>query len=102
VPDFVSIAVVGIGTYVMRVVFIVALANKRIPETVLVALRYVGPAVLTALIVTLLADTEGNVEIGLPEVAGFIAGGVVAYRTRSQIWTLFAGMTVFWVVRALV
>jgi branched-subunit amino acid transport protein len=102
VPDFVAIAVVGIGTYVMRVVFIVALANKRIPETVLVALRYVGPAVLTALIVTLLADTEGNVEIGLPEVAGFIAGGVVAYRTRSQIWTLFAGMTVFWVVRALV
>jgi branched-subunit amino acid transport protein len=102
VSDFVAIAFVGIGTYVMRVVFIVALANKRIPEAVLVALRYVGPAVLSALIVTLLADSEGNVEMGLPEVAGFIAGGVVAYRTRGQIWTLFAGMTVFWVVRALV
>jgi branched-subunit amino acid transport protein len=26
----------------------------------------------------------------------------VAYRTRSQIWTLLAGMVVFWAVRALV
>jgi branched-subunit amino acid transport protein len=102
VADFVSIAIVGIGTYAMRAVFIVALANKRIPDAVLVALRYVGPAVLTALIVTLLSDDAGNVSIGLPEVAGFVAGGAVAYRTRNQIWTLFAGMAVFWVVRALV
>jgi branched-subunit amino acid transport protein len=101
VADFVAIAIVGVGTYVMRAVFIVALANKRIPETVLIALRYVGPAVLTALIVTLLSDEAGNVSIGLPEVAGFLAGGVVAFRTRNQIWTLIAGMAVFWVVRAL-
>jgi branched-subunit amino acid transport protein len=102
VGDFLAIAIVGVGTYVMRAVFIVALANKRIPDTVLIALRYVGPAVLTALIVALLTDAEGNVSIGLPEVAGFIAGGLVAYRTRSQIWTLVAGMVVFWLVRALV
>jgi branched-subunit amino acid transport protein len=101
VTDFLAILIVGVGTYVMRAVFIVALANKRIPEAVLVALRYVGSAVLTALIVGLLADAEGNVGIGVPELAGFVAGGVVAYRTRSQIWTLVAGMVVFWVVRAL-
>jgi branched-subunit amino acid transport protein len=35
-------------------------------------------------------------------VAGFLAGGVVAYWTRNQIWTLVAGMVVFWVVRAFV
>jgi branched-subunit amino acid transport protein len=96
------IAIVGIGTYVMRAVFIVALANKHIPESVLVALRYVGPAVLTALVVTLLSDEAGNVSIGIPEVAGFLAGGAVAYRTRNQIWTLLMGMAVYWVVRALV
>lgn len=100
--DFVAILIVGVGTYVMRAVFIVALANKRIPEAVLVALRYVGPAVLTALVVGLLADADGKVDIGLPELSGFLAGGLVAYRTRSQVWTLVAGMVVFWVVRALV
>lgn len=100
--DLAAVVIVGVGTYVMRAVFIVALAKKRIPETVLIALRYVGSAVLAALVVTLLTDADGNVAIGLPEVAGFLAGGAVAFRTRSQIWTLLAGMVVFWVVRALV
>ena len=99
--DLLAIAIVGLGTYVMRAVFIVALAKRRIPEAVLIALRYVGSAVLGALIVTLLADSEGNVGVGLPEVAGFLAGGIVAYRTRSQIGTLVAGMLGFWLVRAL-
>jgi branched-subunit amino acid transport protein len=102
VTDLLAIAIVGIGTYVMRAVFIVSLAKRRIPGAVLTALRYVGSAVLGALIVTLLADSEGNVRVGIPELAGFLAGGFVAYRTRSQIWTLVAGMTMFWVVRALV
>lgn len=100
--DFAAIVIVGVGTYVMRAVFIVSLAKRRIPEGVLIALRYVGPAVLTALIVTLLADSEGNVGIGPAEVAGFLAGGAVAHRTRSQIWTLVAGMAAFWLVRLLI
>jgi branched-subunit amino acid transport protein len=86
----------------MRAVFIVSLANKRIPEPVLIALRYVGPAVLGALIVALLADEAGEVSIGVPEVAGFAAAGLTAYRTKNQVWTLVAGMAAFWVVRALV
>ena len=100
--DLLATVVVGFGTYVFRAVFIVALAKRRIPDVVLVALRYVGPAVLGALIVALLTDSEGNVEIGIPEVAAFVAGGFVAHRTRSHIWTLFAGMAVYWAVRALI
>jgi branched-subunit amino acid transport protein len=102
VSDFLATVVVGVGTYVFRAVFIVALAKRRIPEVVLVALKYVGPAVLGALIVALLTDPEGNVQIGIPEVVAFVAGGFVAFRTRSHIWTLVAGMAVYWVVRALV
>jgi branched-subunit amino acid transport protein len=94
--------VVGFGTYAFRAVFIVALANRRIPKTILVALKYVGPAVLGALIVALLTDAEGNVQIRVPEVSAFVAGGFVAHRTRSHIWTLVAGMAVYWVVRAFV
>jgi len=102
VSSFLATVVVGVGTYVFRAVFIVALAKRQIPEVVLVALKYVGPAVLGALIVALLTNPEGNVQIGVPEVAAFVAGGFVAFRTRSHIWTLVAGMAVFWVVRALV
>ena len=100
--DFLAILVVGVGTYASRAVFILALANRRIPDPVLVALQFVGPAVLAALIVALLMDADGTVAIGVPEVAAFVVGGAVAYRTRNHIFTLIAGMTVFWLVRALV
>lgn len=94
--------VVGIGTYMARSVFILALAKRRIPDPVLLSLQFVAPAVLAALIVALLTGDDGNVDIGIPEIAAFIAGGAVAYKTRNHILTLVVGMTVFWVMSALV
>ena len=100
--DFLAIVAVGIGTYFSRAVFIIALANRTIPPRVLQALQYVAPAVLSALIVALLIDADGNVQIGLPEATALVAGGFVAHRTRNHLYTLIAGMAVFWIVRALV
>ena len=99
--DFLAIVAVGIGTYLSRGIFILALANKEIPAPVLVALQFVAPAVLGALIVALLIDSDGNIAIGIPEVSAFVVGGAVAYKTRNHILTLVAGMGVFWLVRAL-
>ncbi len=101
--ELLAVAIVGLGTYASRSVFIIALANRRIPAAVLVALQFVAPAVLAALIVALLTDTDtGRVVVGIPELAAFAAGGGVAYKTRNHILTLVAGMAVFWVVRAMV
>jgi len=100
VIDLVAIVIVGMGTYFSRALFIVVLANRRIPDPVLVSLQFVAPAVLAALVVALLIDEDGAVAIGIPELAAFAVGGGVAYKTRSHIWTLVAGMTVYWVVRA--
>lgn len=100
--DFAAIVIVGLGTYFSRAVFIVVLANKRIPEPVLVSLQFVAPAVLAALVVALLIEEDGAVAIGTAELAAFAVGGGVAYKTRSHIWTLVAGMIVFWVIRAVV
>ncbi len=98
--DLVAIVIVGMGTYFSRALFIVVLANRRIPDPVLVSLQFVAPAVLAALVVALLIDEDGAVAIGIPELAAFAVGGGIAYKTRSHIWTLVAGMTVYWVVRA--
>ena len=100
--ELVAVLVVGLGSYLFRSFFILALAERRIPDQVLVALRFVAPSVMAALIVALMTDSEGTVVIGFPEAIALLVGGAVAQRTRSHIWTLFAGMTVFWVVRALV
>ncbi len=99
--DFLAVVVVGLGTYASRAVFVLALANRRIPDPVMVALQFVAPAVLGALIVALLTDADGNVAIGLAELGAFLAGGTVAFKTRNHIYTLIAGMGVFWLVRAL-
>lgn len=98
----VAMIVVGLGTYFSRAVFILALANKKIPDSVLVALQFVAPAVLSALVVALLINDDGTVAIGLPELSAFAVGAAIAYRTHNHIYTLVAGMGVFWVVRALV
>lgn len=99
---FLATVVVGMGTYLSRSIFILALARRRIPDPVLVALQFVAPAVLGALIVALLIDEDGSVAIGIPEVAALAVGAGVAYKTRNHILTLVAGMGVFWIVRALV
>ncbi len=99
-PDLAAILLVGAGTYASRAIFILALANRKIPEAVLVSLQFVAPAVLAALIVTLLIDSDGNVAIGIPEAAAFVAGGLVAWRSRNHTLTLVVGMGVFWLIRA--
>lgn len=99
---FIATLVVGIGTYASRALFILALAKRRIPDGVLLALQFVAPAVLASLIIALLIDDTGAVALGVPELVALVIGGGVAFRTRNHILTLVAGMTVFWVVRALV
>lgn len=94
--------VVGVGTYLSRSIFILALAKKKIPNSVLVALQFVAPAVLGSLIIALLIEESGSVAIGIPEVAALAVGGAVTYKTRNHILTLVIGMTVYWVIRALV
>jgi len=100
--ELIAVLVVGMGSYLFRSFFILALAHRHIPDQVLIALRFVAPAVMASLIVALMTDSEGNVAIGVPEATALLVGGMVAQRTRNHIWTLLSGMTVYWVMQALV
>lgn len=95
---FIAILVTGIGTYAMRAVFIVALANRRFPPMVLRTLEYVAPAVMGALVVSLLIDGEGVVSLGAPELIGLATTALVAVKSRNHIITLLSGMAAFWLV----
>lgn len=99
--EVLAVLIVGLGTYFSRAVFIIALANREIPPTIVRSLQYVAPAVLSALVVALLIDSDGNVALGGAEMAGLVAGGAIAFKTRNHILTLVGGMTVFWIVGAL-
>lgn len=95
---FIAILVTGMGTYAMRAVFIVALANRRFPPMVLRTLGYVAPAVMGALVVSLLIDAQGAVSLGAPELMGLATTALLAVQTRNHIITLLGGMAAFWLM----
>jgi branched-subunit amino acid transport protein len=94
------IALVGVATYAMRAGMILTLADRALPEPLVRALRNVGPAVLAALVVTLVADPDqARNGVTLAEVAGLTSACLVAFRSRSLVPSLAAGMLVFWLIR---
>ncbi len=97
-----AVLVVGAITYGMRAGLILALADAELPTPLLRALRYVAPAVLAALTVSLIANpAAANRGISLAEIAGIVVAVPMAWKTKNLIATLGAGMAVFWVVLAL-
>jgi branched-subunit amino acid transport protein len=83
---------VGVMTYGMRAIVIVALADRPIPAPVERALRNVGPAVLAALAINLAAGGEGGPHLESAEAVALVVAGVVAVWRRNILWTLAAGM----------
>ena len=91
-----AIILTGLGTYASRAIFIVALANQRFPPLALRALEYVAPAVMGALIVSMLTTADGDVQIGAAELVGLLTAAVVAWKTRNHIYTIILAMSLYW------
>jgi branched-subunit amino acid transport protein len=97
-----AVLVIGIITYTSRAGLIVFLAERPLPANVTRALRYVGPAVLSALTVNLIAGGKGASGVEAAEVAAIAAAIVVVSFTRNLIAALGAGMLTLWVIGAVV
>ena len=92
------VAAVGLMTYSMRAVVIVAMAKRTIPAPIERALRSVGPAVLAALAVNLAAGGDGGPDLELAEAVALVVAGGTAWRSRNLIVTLIAGMATLWLL----
>ena len=86
-------------TYFTRYAMIAAL-GREVPLLLRRWLRYVPPAVLAALVVPAALAPQGNLEIGLRAWA-VVVGAIVAWRTRSVLWTILGGLATFWLLRML-
>lgn len=94
------IAVIGMGviTYAIRLSLIVLAERVQLSEPIQQALRFVPPAVLSAIIAPELLRPGGTFDLTLGNerlLAGAIAI-VVAWRTRNVLLTIAAGMLVLW------
>jgi branched-subunit amino acid transport protein len=96
------LAVAGLVTFATRISFIALLGKVETPPLVSRALRYVAPAVLSAIVFQELLVRNGAVQLspGNPRLlAGLLAAGV-AWRTRNVLVTIAAGMCALWVLQA--
>ncbi len=91
-------------TFVVRYPVLALVGKIDLPEPVFRALRYVPPAVLTAIVMPALLMPDGNrLSVGYTNaalIAGIIAG-VVSWRSKSLLFTIVIGMAVFLGWRAL-
>lgn len=93
-----AVITIGVLTYGSRAGLIVFLADRPLPTNITRALRYVGPAVLSALCVNLLAGGQGIDGVEFEEVGAVAVGIVVAAFARNLIASLAAGMVTLWLL----
>ena len=91
----------GLLTFAMRFSFIYAFGRVKVPPLVHRALRYVPPAVLSAIVFPELIMTAGRLDahLGNPRLLAGAAAVAVASATRKTLPTILAGMAMLWVLR---
>ena len=84
----------GLFTFGMRFSFIYLLGRFEVAETVRRALRFVPPAILTAIVIPELFVRSGEIQVSPMNfrlAAGLLAV-VVAWRTKNMLLTILGGM----------
>jgi branched-subunit amino acid transport protein len=98
---WITILLAGLATYTMRLSFIQAYGRRRIPDWVARSLRFVPPAVLTAIIFPELLIHNGSLDFSIGNLrllAGIVAA-LVAWRTKNVMLTVLAGMLALWALQ---
>src|SRR4051812_43495126 len=93
----------GLITVAIRLTPILLIERGELPPLVRQALRFVPPAVLSAIFVPEMLAPSGKLDLSLGNVrllAGLLAIAV-AWRTRNVLLTVILGMAVLWLLLAL-
>ena len=93
----------GMVTYAIRLSFILLLGRVEIPARIRQALRFVPPAVLSAIIFPELLRPQGRLDLSPGNVrllAGLLAA-LVAWRTKNILLTIAVGMGALWILQAI-
>lgn len=98
---WVIIIAAGVGTYVLKLSFILLLGGiDHVPPSISGVLRFVPPAVLAALIapeiISLSTASPTAVEFDTAKLAAGIWAGTVAWRTENVLATIGVGMASLW------
>ncbi len=100
---WVIIFISGIITFLIRLSFIAAFGKLKVPPEVQSALKYVPPAVLSAIVLPDLLMHTGKLDVSLGNtrlLAGVVAI-LVAWRTRNILLTILLGMGTLFLLKVI-
>ena len=85
-------------TFATRYPVLAILSKRQLPDTFKLALGFVPPVVLTAIIVPAVFAPGGEISFSLSNnalIASLVAI-IIAWRTKNLLATILAGMAVYW------
>jgi branched-subunit amino acid transport protein len=98
IHEIILVAGMALVTFAVRYPVLALITKVNLPPSLLAALKFIPPAVLTAIIVPSLLAPAGDIEFSLTNdylVAGLVTA-LVATRTKNLLLTLAIGMAAFW------
>ena len=101
-PDYLWLILgMGIVTYLPRVLPLLVLAQRNLPQGFLDWLGLIPVAILAALLAPglLVSGAERSLDLGKPELFAAIPTLLFALRTRSLGGSVLLGMALFWLAQ---
>ena len=101
-PDYLWLLLgMGIVTYLPRVLPLLVLAQRNLPQGLLDWLGLIPVAILAALLAPglLVSGVERSLDLGKPELFAAIPTLLFALRTRSLGGSVLLGMALFWLAQ---
>jgi branched-subunit amino acid transport protein len=101
-PDYLWIILgMGIVTYLPRVLPLLVLAQRNLPQGLLDWLGLIPVAILAALLAPglLVSGAQRSLELGKPELFAAIPTLLLALRTRSLGIPVIFGMSCYWLIK---
>ncbi len=98
-----TIIAMGLVTFAIRLSLIALLGRFEVPPLISQALRFVPPAVLSAIVLPELLQPGGqlNLSLGNARLLAGLMAVLVAWRTRNVLLTVGAGMLALWLLQSL-
>jgi branched-subunit amino acid transport protein len=96
-----TLLAMGFVTYAIRLSLIGVLGDFQVPPFIRRALRFVPPAVLSAIILPELLRPDDRLDLSLTNarlLAGLLAA-LVAWRTKNVLATIGVGMVTLWILQ---
>lgn len=93
----------ALGSFALRLSFILFFGRRALPKRLEQALRFVPASVIAALVFPAFVNSAGVPHLALGNdrlLAGALAA-FVAWRTKNVIWTTGIGMAALWLLQAI-